>query len=468
VPSYGAQPRISLEHCLEAQEIRKVRDRRLTWISLVFGLLFLPGAALWLAAYLVGGEGKDRNRQALRVAIQVLTVIVAAALLWRYHGTGGLWGWYLQLMIPLPVVGWFLARRVCLDTAHTLHDRWGGLLEGTGPGPKTSGAVPMGPEDKKAENLRKQLAAIAAEQDTNIAHYAGPKGILGMGRRYASWSLDENLNAAGELEEIRPFHNFDVIRRMEERLRLLTRSPLAEGGIPSVQVEHWIISAIGEGADEISRPVGPDMDGTRMRAHAVQNIANRQIFGNGPRHYLGTQFVLWEGQLVVTLNTTVTALGPSLRVEVTGHALGPLPALFTKKPKPPEIEVAKTFRFWEKRTVQLPLINSAAEVVRLAVRAPFTHFEWSVGLLGWLGGTLKLPEPFGLRSAWASKPWNNRFMADDAIRVSVPVLRAAHAALLELLPEQDVALDRFQTRSNLISAEMQSSRPSKADEYDAS
>ncbi|MFD0328005.1 hypothetical protein ACFQZC_06605 [Streptacidiphilus monticola] len=66
--------------------------------------------------------------------------------------------------------------------------------------------------------------------------------------------------------------------------------------------------------------------------------------------------------------------------------------------------------------------------MRLAVRAPFTHFEWSVGLLGWLGGTLKLPEPFGLRSAWASKPWNNRFMADDAIRVSVPVLRAAHAA----------------------------------------
>ncbi|MFD0328003.1 hypothetical protein ACFQZC_06595 [Streptacidiphilus monticola] len=33
VPSYGAQPRIIIEHCLEAQEIRKVRDRRLTWIS---------------------------------------------------------------------------------------------------------------------------------------------------------------------------------------------------------------------------------------------------------------------------------------------------------------------------------------------------------------------------------------------------------------------------------------------------
>src|SRR5258708_15116030 len=37
--------------------------------------------------------------------------------------------------------------------------------------------------------------------------------------------------------------------------------------------------------------------------------------------------------------------------------------------------------------------------------------------------SLTLPEPFGLRHAWADKPWRHRFMADDALRAATPVLR---------------------------------------------
>ena len=475
VPSFGTDPRIIVEHCLEADAMRAQRDRRLFVVMLLTGVLFLPGTLLWLLAFqfraVIGrfsAARRERRESFFSGLVFALVIGLGAFFLYKPPATG-LLGLYLRVVLILPVLGWFVAHRICLRSTVALRDRWAGLLAGSGVvGATVPQAVPSGPEDKKAEELRTHLAALVSEQETNVLHYAGSKGILGMGTRWAVWQLAEELEPRPGADEIRDFRAWDVVRRIADRLNDLQRASTPGSGIPHPLVRHWIVLPIGEGATEIARPAGPEMDGPRMRDYDIQQICNAQQFGRGPRHYLGTQFVLWEGQLVVTLNTTVTALGPSLRVEVTGHALGPLPALFTRKPKPPEVEVAKTFRFWEKRTVQLPLINSAGEVVRLAVRAPFTHFEWTVGLLGWLGGSLKLPEPFGLRSAWATRPWNNRFMADDAIRVSVPVLRAAHAALLELLPEQDVAPDKFRTRSNLISAEMQSTRPSKADEYDAS
>ena len=166
---------------------------------------------------------------------------------------------------------------------------------------------------------------------------------------------------------------------------------------------------------------------------------------------------------MVTLLITVTVLSDTLRIEVTGHALGPLPGAFTGKPKAPTKSVPKTGKFWEETTRSLPIVTNQ-EVVRVAVRAPFT---WSPTLLNWLGGTLKLPEPFGLRSAWTDRPWNNRFMADDALRVATPVLRAVHAATMDVLVDHDVETDRFKNRSMLLGAEVQGTRPSKADDYDA-
>jgi hypothetical protein len=109
---------------------------------------------------------------------------------------------------------------------------------------------------------------------------------------------------------------------------------------------------------------------------------------------------------------------------------------------------------------------TSPEVVRLTLRAPFT-WPWSHTLLDWLGGTLTLPEPFGLRSAWAHRPWTNRSMTDDAIRLATPVLRAVHMATMEVLRDHDVDTERFKNRSQLLGMEVQGVRPFKVDEYDA-
>jgi hypothetical protein len=265
--------------------------------------------------------------------------------------------------------------------------------------------------------------------------------------------------------EIRAFHPWDVIKKIEDHLNRLSRTTMANNGIPNLRVENWVISDIPEGADEIARPSGPEMDGYRMRSSAIVDLANRQQFGDGPRHYLAAQCVLWNGKLVVTLLVTVTLLAHTLRVDVSGHALGPLAPLFDRKAKPPEKSVPKPVKFWETRTVIGPVMTSP-EVVRLTLRAPFT-WPWSHTLLDWLGGTLTLPEPFGLRSAWAHRPWTNRSMTDDAIRLATPVLRAVHMATMEVLRDHDVDTERFKNRSQLLGMEVQGVRPFKVDEYDA-
>ncbi|WP_370099101.1 hypothetical protein [Streptacidiphilus sp. MAP12-20] len=463
VPSYGATPRIVVEHCLEAEDVRHQRDKRLTLVALVFGLIFLPGTLLWLAVFEIARRSPAKNREFYQSVGLMVVVVIAAILAWRPGGATGLWGQYLRIMTIVPLVGWYLARRICLGNSEKLRARWGALLEGGAAGPLVPGAVPKGPDDHKAENQRKQLSRLLSEQETNVVHYAGSKGILGLGQRWALWTLAEQLTPAEGHKELRPFHNFDLIRKIEERLHLLGRSVVDKGGIPGVRVDHWVVLPIGEGADEIARPSGPDMDGDRMRASSVADLANKQTFGEGPRHYLGTQFTLWNGQLIVTLMTSVSVLSDTLRIEISGHALGPLPPLFGAKPKAPEKQVQKTGKFWEEKTITLPIVTNA-EVVRLAVRAPFT---WSQGLLNWLGGSIKLPEPFGIRSAWTTRPWTHRFMADDAIRVATPVLRAVHDATMDMLADHDVDLERFLARSQFLSTEVQTIRPFKADVYEA-
>ena len=462
VRSFGIDPRIVVEHCLEAEELRHQRDKKLTVVSLLFGLLFLPGTLVWLGAFEFRRRSHPDRQSTLGHAALAVAVAIAALLAWHPYAHG-LWGLYVRTVMVAPVLGWFVAQRICHRTATQLRDRWGALLDGGAVGPMVPGAVPIGPEDTKAETLRKQLTSLVAEQESNFLHYAGPKGILGLGRRWGSWQMAEQLDPREGIDEIRPFHPWDVIRKMEEHLNRMTRSSVATGGIPAIKVDHWTVQAIGEGADEIGRPTGPEMDGSRMRASAIADVANRQQFGRGPRHYLGAQFVLWDGNLVVTLLITVTVLHDTLRVEVTGHALGPVPGAFTSKPKPPQVTVAKTGKFWEETTKNLPIVTNQ-EVVRLAIRAPFT---WNQSMLNWVGGSFKLPEPFGLRSAWADRPWSHRFMADDALRVATPVLRAVHAATMEVLADHDVDTDRFRNRSLILGAEVQGTRPSKADEYDA-
>ncbi|MGW6696165.1 hypothetical protein ACWF62_20630, partial [Rhodococcus sp. NPDC054953] len=229
-------------------------------------------------------------------------------------------------------------------------------------------AVPQNPNDKEAERLRVGLAKLAAEQNSNIVHYAGPQGILGMGVRWGSWQLAEELVPKDPGREIDPFRAWDVARAIHDQLRMLERGPLHTGGFPTPSIKHWVVRHIGEGAGAISRPMGDTADSFGIDNIEVQRICNEQQFDSGDRHYLGVQFVLWDGELVLTMMITVTVLHHTLRIEVTGHALGPIHGFFRKGPDGKSKEIRDPVKFWKKKKVPLPLVD-AKEVVRLAARA---------------------------------------------------------------------------------------------------
>ncbi|MCX2182388.1 hypothetical protein KV205_17880 [Streptomyces sp. SKN60] len=463
IQSFGADPQPVVEHCLAANGIRKRRDVRLTLVTLVFGVLFLPGLLIWLGVIWLRrtAAGSDNKRtSAIGTALLVAAGLFALLVLIKLPFDGVLPN-YLRAMIVAPVVGWYLARQICENTAKDLRERWTTLLSGGGLGATIPEAVPKDPTEKTAEDLRVNLEKLGAEQQSNVVFYAGPKGILGMGTRWGSWTMAEEL-VPREGKEIHDFRAWDVVRQIHTELTLLERGSL-KTGFPKPTVKHWIVSPVGEGADEVARPEGENIVHFQVKPHEIQRICNDQQFGSGNRHYLGVQFTLWDGQLVLTMMVTVTSLHHTLRVEVTGHALGPVHGLFTTKPKAKTKEVSKTVRFWETREIKLPLTDTD-DVVRQAVRAPLT---WFPPILDFLGGKLVLPEPFGLRHAWAGQPWRHRFMADDAIRTATPVLRAVHAATLRVLDEHNVDTERFAARSLVLSGGIQDPGPKKADVYDA-
>lgn len=465
IQSFGMEPRTVVEHALAATRIRKERDSKLTAVTVVFGVLFLPGLLLWLGVFQLRrtlAGAKDRRAGmlggALLLAVAVLAVIVLVALPFN-----GVLGWYLRGLIVAPVVGWLVATRICEATAKDLRTRWDNLLSGGGVGAKIPEAVPGNPGDATREALRQGLQKLTAEQRSNVVFYAGPKGILGMGTRWGSWQLAEALVPKEQGKEIHQFRAYDVIRAIHDQMKLLERGPLNSGGFPTPSVKHWIVSPVGEGAGSVSRPEGQDVEAFQVKSHEIQRICNHQQFGSGNRHYLGVQFTLWDGQLVITMMITVTVLHETLRIEVTGHALGPVHSLFTTKSSPKTVTVAKTVRFWETTKRTLPLVEPR-EVVRLAVRAPFT---WYPPVLDFLGGKLSLPEPFGLRHAWADQPWRHRFMADDAMRTATPVLRVAHTAAMRVLAEHGVDTERFSSRASSLFGAVQDPSPKKVDAYDA-
>lgn len=465
IQSFGADPQTVVEHCLAASRIRKERDQKLRLIVLVCGVVFLPGLLLWLGLFqlrrsLASGDGKRASW--MGTALLVGVGIVVAVLMFRLPFTGFA-GLYLRGMVIAPVLGWLLARRLCESTAADLRSRWDGLLDGDGIGAKIPEAVPGNPDEKAREDLRHQLAKLTAEDRSNHVFYAGPKGILGMGTRWGSWQLAEELTPKAEGAEIHPFRSWDVIRAIDAQLRKLERGPLHTGGFPPAAIQHWIVTPVGEGAAEVARPTGENVDTFLFKPHEITRICNEQQFSAGNRHYLGIQYPLWDGQLVITMLVTVTVLYKTLRVDVTAHALGPVHGLFTTKSKAPVVEVPKSIRFWETVERPLPLVD-AQEVVRLAVRAPLT---WYPPILDFFGGKLVLPEPFGLRHVWASSMWRHRFMADDAIRTVTPVLRSVHAATFKVLEENGVDTERFTNRSSIMSGVIQEPAPRKADVYDA-
>ncbi|AYV26794.1 hypothetical protein EES41_08650 [Streptomyces sp. ADI95-16] len=464
IQSFGADPQTVVEHCLAASRIRKVRDRKLRLIMLVCGVVFLPGLLLWLGLFqlrktLASGTGKRASW--LGTVLLVGFALIVAVLMFRLPFTGFL-GIYLRAMIIAPALGWFFARRICQATAVDLRSRWEGLLSGGGVAAKIPEAVPGNPDEKAREDLRHSLAKLTAEDRSNSVFYAGPKGILGMGTRWGSWQMAEELAPKTEGAEIHPFRSWDVIRAVDTELRKLERGPLHTGGFPAASIKHWIVTPIGEGATEVARPSGEGVDTFVVKPHEITRICNEQQFSAGDRHYLGIQYPLWDGQLVINMLVTVTVLYKTLRVDVTAHALGPVHGLFTTKPKTPTVEVPKSIRFWETVERPLPLVDTM-EVVRVTARAPLT---WYPPLLEFLGGKLALPEPFGLRHVWAGSMWRHRFMADDALRTVAPVLRAVHAAAFRVLEENGCDTERFTNRSSIMSGIIQEPSPRKADVYE--
>ncbi len=465
IQSFGSEPQVAVEHALAANNIRKARDQMLSIVMVLCGVLFLPGLLVWLMVFQIRmavSRSADRRAGALGTTLLVAVGALAVIFLIRMPFTG-FWALYARACVVMPVIGWFWAKQICERTAKDLRGRWDSLLAGSSIGAKVPEAVPTSPGETKADALRQSLARLAAEQQSNSVFYAGPKGILGMGTRWGSWQLAEDLVAADPNREIHPFRSWDVIRAIHDDLRMLERNTINTGGFPTPSVRHWIVTPIAEGAKAVSRPEGTDVDAFQVKSHAIQDICNKQQFGAGDRHYLGVQWTLWDGQLVITMMITVTVLHQTLRIEVTGHALGPVNGLFTSKPEAPSKEVQKSFKPWETRKVALPLVNTD-EVVRLAVRAPLS---WYPPLLNWLGGTIALPEPFGLRHAWADQPWRHRFMADDALRAATPVLRVVHSAAIRVLQENGVDTEKFGTRSAFLSTQVQDPTPRKADVYDA-
>ncbi len=464
IQSFGAEPQVVVEHCLAANNIRRERDNLLTIVMVLCGLLFLPGLLIWLLVFQIRTTIAKQEGRTGALATALLVGVGALAVIFLVKMPfSGFWAWYARAAVVLPVVGWFWAKQICERTAKDLRERWNSLLSGSSVGAKVPEAVPTSPKETAAEQLRQSLARLSAEQQSNSVFYAGPKGILGMGTRWGIWQLAEDLRPADPTREIHPFRSWDVIRAVHDQLRMLERGPLNTGGFTKPSIRHWIVTPVGENTKEVSRPEGTDVEAYQVKSHAIQDICNKQQFGAGDRHYLGVQWTLWDGQLVITMLITVTVLHETLRIEVTGHALGPVHGLFTSKPEAKEKEVAKSLKFWETRKVRLPLVD-ADEVVRLTARAPLT---WYPPLLNWLGGSLTLPEPFGLRHAWADKPWRHRFMADDALRAATPVLRVVHAAAIRVLTENGVDTEKFGTRSAFLSTAVQDTAPSKADLYDA-
>jgi hypothetical protein len=467
IQSFGTEPQAVVEHALAANNIRRARDNRLSAIMVLCGVLFLPGLVVWLLVFQLRSlidKRTQTNKRAGALATTLLVAVGAVAVIFLIKMPfTGFWAWYARACVVLPVVGWLWAKQVCENTAKDLRGRWDSLLSGSSVGAKVPEAVPTSPGETQAEQLRQSLAKLSAEQQSNSVFYAGPKGILGMGTRWGSWQLAEDLIARDADREIHPFRSWDVIRNIHDDLRMLERNTINTGGFPKASIRHWIVTPIGEGAKAVSRPDGTDVDAYQVKTHAIQDICNKQQFGAGDRHYLGVQWTLWEGQLVITMMITVTVLHKTLRIEITGHALGPVNSLFTGKPEAPTKDVQKTLKPWETRKVKLPLVPTD-EVVRLAVRAPIT---WYPPLLNWLGGSISLPEPFGLRHAWADQPWRHRFMADDALRAATPVLRVVHAAAIRVLDENGVDTEKFSNRSSVLSGGVQDVSPRKADLYDA-
>lgn len=234
IQSFGTDPQTVVEHCLSASRLRKSRDTKLTAVTALFGFLFLPGMILWVLAFRLRdflGKTKDKALSTLGSALLPIIGIVALIFLVKLPLNGFL-ALYVRLMIIAPVVGWLIAKRIAESSAKDMRARWEGLLSGGGVIAKIPEAVPKNPNETSREALRQGLEKLSAEQQSNSVFYAGPKGILGMGTRWGSWQLAEELVPKEPGKEFHQFRSWDLIRAIHDQLKVLERGPLNTGGSP--------------------------------------------------------------------------------------------------------------------------------------------------------------------------------------------------------------------------------------------
>ena len=339
-------------------------------------------------------------------------------------------------MFVAPVIGWVWAKRICepyrQGPARPLGEP---ALRRRRAAPRSPRPCPQTPARPRAERSAPGLAKLAAEQQSNSVFYAGPKGILGMGTRWGSWQLAEELIPREAGKEIHP-------------LPQLGRHPADPRPAPHAgarpAAHRRLPHPLGTALDRL-----PDRRG-RQGGRTARRRGGRGLTDQEPRDAADLQRAAVRQRQPALSGRPVRALGRpvgdhhadhrhraarTLRIEVTGHALGPVHALFTSGPQAKTKEVDKRVKFWETPEVKLPLVESRA---RWSAWPCAHRCTWFPPLLDYFGGKLTLPEPFGLRHAWAEKPWRHRFMADDAMRAATPVLRVVHSAAMKVLEENGV------------------------------
>lgn len=425
IQSFGMSPRSVVEHCLDTLARRRRRDVQLLIVSLLFGWLFLPGTMLWLAAL--------RFRSVIRPGAALQRAIpagaVAAGALWlTVHGLplGGWLGWYSRFVLLAPPAGWFIAKNLTLRCAVDLRTRLLNVLDSD---PEASPPAQSPISHRLRARYRASLEVLDAEQDSNVLFYDGAAGVMGLGRRWGSWQLTEAVHG-GAL----PFRATEIIDQVIANLLDRQQRGATSSERGSALIYDWVLVDTSNHAGRIQRLVGIDVEGFGFSAAKVRSKGHAPL-GQDIRHPLGVQFSLQKGMLVVTLLVSVSVVGATLAVKVDAYALGPPLAQMLPPTASHWTQASTITRF---RESEVPLIGD--ETVRLLARAALVC---APRLLERLGGALPAPEPFGLRQGWSTAPFSQPGMADDALRVVTPVLRAIYDAILEVMESHSVDTAQF-------------------------
>ncbi|CAM5326308.1 hypothetical protein SVIOM342S_07655 [Streptomyces violaceorubidus] len=356
IQSFGTQPQVVVEHALAAHRIRRDRDNWLTAVMVLCGLLFLPGLLVWLLVFQIRttiARREDKRAGALATALLVALAVLAVLFLLRCRSPASGPGTRARPSSPRWSAGSGPSGSASARPGTSGRD---GTASSPAPAwtPRSPRRCRAAPARRPPRSCGSRWPGSAPNSSPTPAFTPGPRGSSEWAPARGSWQLAEELVPVDPDREIHPFRSWDVIKAVHDRLRMLERGPLQHGRLHQLMVRHWIVTPIGENADAVSRPEGTDVEAYQVKQHAVQEICDKQQFGAGDRHYLGVQWTLWHGELVITMLITVTVLHETLRIEVTGHALGPVYSLFTSKPAAKEKAVQKSVKFWETRDGQAP------------------------------------------------------------------------------------------------------------------